>query len=524
MMRNNFLTAVGRKNTQTENGAISNSSTGNQTLDYFAKVGTYRNRELKEVFADLSAMWQEDRKQAMKIVFYNRIVSRKTKGFVTTDSLQSGQGNKDEFRKSIIWLARYHPAILGKNLWIIPLVGSWKDLWHTDLIDELDVGAVYGLIERGIACEYNRDLVAKYLPRIRSKSNVYNERHEKLNRYAYGLMKYLKWNPAQYRKFKSSGRAHDFQKKMSLNQFADIDFKSIPGRALHHIVNKKGRDSLTVLERHGINGIYLEWIHSQPVVKFTGYVYELLSVVNTQMSLAQMYTVNKQFDGLIAKAKELGTISENVWCALDTSGSMTARVADTSAFDICLSLGIYFSTLNTGSFKDHVMMFSDRSRVKTLYGEFCDKVLQLKSDEIAWGSTNYQSVIDEIVRVRMTSPEIPLEDYPSTLLVVSDMQFDIAGDNVKTNYEAAMEKLASVGLPKVKIVWWWVTGRGSDFPSTLDDDVVMMSGFDGSILSLLLGEEVKEVKELSNVTKQETGPLAAMNKVLSQEVLDLVQV
>ena len=39
------------------------------------------------------------------------------------------------------------------------------------------------------------------------------------------------------------------------------------------------------------------------------------------------------------------------------------------------------------------------------------------------GSTNFQSVVDEIVRIRKSNPNIPLEDYPSTLLVVSDMQF-----------------------------------------------------------------------------------------------------
>ncbi|MDF1697301.1 MAG: DUF2828 family protein [Saprospiraceae bacterium] len=332
-MKNNFLNALYRRNTVTENGALSNSSTGSTALDYFAKCGTFRDRDLESVFADISSLWNEDPRQALKVIFYNRMITRKTKGFVETEINQSGQGNKDEFRKAITWVARYQPDVLNKNLWIIPMVGCWKDLWHDALIDELDTDSVYELIAKGISCPYNRELIAKYLPRIRSKSNTYNDRHKRLNAFAFGFIKYMKWNPVKYRKFKSQGKAHDFQKKMSNRLFDKIDFNSIPGKALFQIVNNKGRDNMTTLERHGIDQTYLKWIESQPVAKFTGYVYELMAAVNNQMSLVQKNTIDKQFDGLILNAKADGNITENVWCALDTSGSMSSPVANTTAYD-----------------------------------------------------------------------------------------------------------------------------------------------------------------------------------------------
>ena len=71
-MKNTFLNAIAKSNTYTENGGISNSSTGDLFLDYFAKAGTYRKRNLEAVFADISAMWDTDPKQALKMVFYNR--------------------------------------------------------------------------------------------------------------------------------------------------------------------------------------------------------------------------------------------------------------------------------------------------------------------------------------------------------------------------------------------------------------------------------------------------------------------
>lgn len=520
-MKNNFITALFKGGSITENGAISNASTGSEILNYFAKSGTYRNREIEEVFADISLMWQEDPRQTLKCIFYNRMISRNAKGFQSTEQLQSGQGNRDESRKALVWVARYYPAILAKNLWIIPMVGCWKDLWHSDLIDELDSKAVYALIKRGISCEYNKDLIAKYMPRIRSKSNTLNERHAKLNKFAFGLMKYMGWSPTEYRKFKAKGKAHEFQRKLSKQLYDEIDFASIPGKALHNMVNKKGKDGQSVFERHGIDHSYLDWIKKQPFAKFTGYVYELMEAVNGNMSLVQKYTVDKQFDGLIQQASVGGGVSENVWCALDTSGSMNAAVADTNAYNICVSLGIYFSTLNSGAFKDHVIMFDSKSEVKKLAGSFSDMVMQLKSTSTAWGSTNFQSVIDEIVRIRIAHPEIALEDFPTTLLVVSDMQFNPVRGNGQTNYDRAMRKLAEVGLPKIRIVWWWVTGRASDFPSTLEDEnVIMIGGFDGSVMSLLLKEEVKND---CKATKIEKGPYAAMQKALNQELLEFVQ-
>jgi len=515
---NNFLKMLYKNNTFTENGAISNSTTGSPLLDYFSKSGTYRDRDLTKVFADLSAMWVESPLDTLKIIFYNRMVTRKSKGFHLTNAIQKGQGNRDEFRKAIIWLARYQPDSLYKNLWLIPLVGSWKDLWHQDLLEELDRNEVYNLVLRGIYCDYNSDLIAKYLPRIRSKSNTYNKRHQKLNAFALDLCRYLNWTPVQYRKFKSSGSAHQFQQKISKRQFDQIDFKKVPGKALHLMVNVTNKEGSTFMERHNLEAKYLKWIKSQPVAKFTGYAYELMKTVSRTMTVAQKHTVDKQFAGLIRLAET--EKMENVWCALDTSGSMQSRVANTTAFDICISLGVYFSTLIKGAFKDHVIMFDNVSKVKKLSGSFSDKVLQILSENIAWGSTNFQSVIDEIVRLRRAHPEITIEDYPTTLVVVSDMQFNPTG-SMMTNYDDAMNKLREVGLPEIRIVWWWVTGRGEDFPSTLDDEgTVLIGGFDGAIISQLIG---KDTKGVSAKTMKRPSPLQAMQQALNQEILNLLE-
>jgi len=530
---NNFVEQMTTKDAFTENGAISHSTTGDLTLDYFSKAGTYRNRTEQEVAGDISAAWNENPEMALKTIFYLRSVTRKTRGFFETEKVNKGQGVRDEFIKLVKWLENNHPETLYKNLWLIPVVGTWKDLWYdsaeSKYVHYINPIEVYKLVEKGLIDEYNRGLLAKYLPRIRSKSNVKNERHIRLNNWAKGLCDYLGWSQTDYRKFKSNpeNTAHLFQRVMCDGLWNNLDFSVISGKALFNLMTLKGKDGKTVFQRHGLEDKYVEWLKTQPTAKFTGYVYELFKQVKGMLPLPQKITFDKQFDGLVELAKQDdGGLKGNVWCALDTSGSMGSIVdgKDTSAYDVCVSLGIFFSTLNEGAFKDHVVMFDNTSRVLKLNGSFTDKCLQIRNHSTAWGSTSVDSVFEEVVRVRKSNPNIPLEDFPSTYLIVSDMQFNPVGGNTKTNYEAIVKKLDAVGLPKPNIIWWNVTARGRDYTNkSTDDGVTLLSGFDGSTLQLILGGEMETVDEKTGETRKLT-PMEQMIKVLDQEVLSLLSV
>ena len=526
---NAFLQALYQYDAYTENGAVSNSTTGSVLVDYFAKAGTYRGRAQKDVSEDMARLWNDSPLYTLRILFYLRTVSRKSHGFhgEVTEQMQNGQGSRDEFRKGLAWLAKNQPQALYKNLWLVPLAGSWKDLWHDSMLGVLNFGEVVRLIKRGLDDPYHRALIAKYLPRIKSKSSRHLEIHNKRHAWTMRLCKELGWTGRDYRKFKSAPehKAHIWQRHMSANEWELIDFKNVAGRALFGLTSKRGRDGKTTIERHDLEKRYMTWLDKQPTVKFTGFVYELFKEASSSATLTQKMTYNKQFDGLIEQAREDSVgLDENVWCALDTSGSMGARVLpNVSAYDICLSLGIYFSTLNTGVFQNHVIMFDSTSYAKKLKGSFCDKVEQLRRERTAWGSTNFQSVIDAIVAVRKARPNVPVSDFPTTLLVVSDMQFNPVGGNTESNYKAAMKKLAKVGLPKMKIIWWFVTGRGKDFPSEISDEgVTMIGGFDGSIVRLLLGAE--PVIDKVTGKKRQMNAYENMVKALQQELLQEITI
>lgn len=535
-----IISALTSHDSLTENGAASHSTSGSSLLDYFYKAGSYRGRSENDVYADVSKAYAENPELTLKAIFYNRLITRKSKGDVKTQNVQKGQGNKDEFIKSLKWLELTHPGVLQRNLWLVPVVGCWKDLWYdspeTDYFFYVSPKNVYELITMNLKDDFNRPLIAKFLPKYRSKSNTTTERHKRLNAWVRNFLAYSGWSEISYRKFKSNPEhtAHLFQRQMSNNQWDKIDFNRVPGKALFNLISRFGKkDRVCAIERHKQTDRYLEWAGNKGEIQFTGYVYELFSKAVKSHGRIQELTYDAQFETLLKRARDSNEgLKENVLCALDTSASMTwYKVANNiTPLDVCLSLGIFFSTLNEGFFKDYVVAFSNKSRIAKLSGSFADKCRQSQALG-SGGSTNFMSVIDELVRVRKSHPEIPVEQFPTTLLVVSDMQFNPTGGFrgdysqkvAKTNYEEAVTKMVSVDLPMPRVIWWQVNGAyGKDVPNKMDDKgVVLISGFDPSIVTTILGGNNKAgsvPKEAKEIT-----PWEAMEIALDQEILDLLK-
>lgn len=526
---NQVLSKLVARGAYTWNGAVSNSTTGfdkfSTCLDYFAKAGTYTDRPQTTVDTDMGRIFADDSETALKILFGLRLITRKpTVGGI--EDTQTGFGRKDEFYKAIRWLNENHKDVLYRNLHLIPVFGCWKDLVTEPLIDVLDREKVYALFRDNM----DDQLLRKYLPQInRSKKNVRSERDKKRVIWAKGFAKFLGINSKEYRKLKSQGAAHIWQKQMQAKDWDNIHFNGIPGKAMLLHTSRKGRDKQTVFERHGQVARLTEWVMNQKTVKFNGYPYELLKAAEKNPSLVQKIIYDKQFESVLETMRnhKLG----NTLACLDISGSMGMSVIPgVSAMDICLSMGLVFSALNVGYFQDAVCGFSDQSILVRLKGGFCDRLNHLKSDSdfqrVAWGSTNFQGVIDLLVNVRKRNPEIPVKDYPETIIIISDMQFNPAGGNAGTNYEVAMKKLNSVGLERIRIIWWYVNGAAKDFPSQMDDKgVYMIGGFDPVNIKALMGlDSTKaEKKDFNAAEKAEETPLDGMKNFLSQPIFSLIE-
>ena len=546
-MQNAFVKAAtldpALTNVRTENGALSYATMGSALLDQFGKAGTARGRNINEVWAEQAVLWADNPDMALRFPFYLRMITRQTGiNDSKTQKVQRGQGARDESYKRLLWIAKYHPETFYANLWLLPLIGSWKDLWKLLSMDKsLNREKFFEVIAEGIQNESTKDLVLKYLPRVRANSKCKTDWAKQSNKDAKAFIKFAGWCEEEYRILKSSGKAHTFQTYICRGLYDKIDWKTIPGKALLNLVSGK------FLDAHNLTDKYIKWLKSQPVAKFNGYPFELGHKLGydrysaARVDLATKITVDKQFRGLIETAKkDEGGIKGNVLCALDTSGSMSAEINGANgitSYDVCVSLGIYFSELNEGAFHNVVAMFDDTSELFPLAGEFSDKWSQIRNRREAWGSTNFQSLIDLIVKTRKLRPEIPLDEFPKTLLVVSDMQFTPTGRGYyygasfdtaaeKTNYEEAMRKLRTVFpeefVDEFKIVWWYCAGRPTvDCPTNKENKgTYLISGFDGSVISFVLGGA--EVDETGK--KVEKSMEDVVYEALHQEALDFLKV
>jgi hypothetical protein len=229
----------------TENGALSYKSTGNVLVDQFGKAANYRGRSIEDVFKDQEALWYENKEQALRFPFYLRMITRKVKvnDDNVTDKVQKGQGVRDEAFKRLLWFAVNQPDIFYKNIWALPLVGSWKDVWTIMFYDivfginAIDGRVMFDLINQGLKCGSHSELIKKFMPRIKTNSKCTTDWTKITNSLARDYANYNKLSYKEYNKLKTSGTAHDFQKLICSGRFKDINWNLIPGRALTKIAS-----------------------------------------------------------------------------------------------------------------------------------------------------------------------------------------------------------------------------------------------------------------------------------------------
>lgn len=523
------LSSITSKDTRTTNGALTNSSTGSALVDQFGTAGQHRGRSFADVSADMSRIYGNDKLSALRFAFYLRLITRKIKGSFVTDKVQMGQGNRDESFKRLLWVAKHDPISFYENLWLLPIVGSWKDLWAIMMLaNELGIpfnyNKVFDLIASAIKDDNERPLIQKFLPQIKSSTKCKTPRAIKLNNLAKEFCSYVGWNARSYRKFKSTGEAHAFQRILCSKMYHQLNWNRIPGRALSQLVHGK------FLKAHGLEDSYTKWIMKQPVAKFTGYIYELGAKVKEAKTSAQILTLDKQFLGLVATNNPLTASGRRPIVAIDCSGSMYQPVKGLEAtpsiqcVDIAKAMGVYFANLLQGAFNKWTIKFSEKSSWVKLNGGFCEQLKQISWNDMP-GNTDFLSIIDSFVYMRKKDKSIPETDFPNSLLVVSDMQFDDHGQRLTTTYEEAKRRLRAGGFSEAfvkdfQFIWWRLDARCSkvDFPQTLSEPGgYFLSGFDGAIVSLFLnGEKIKDEKtgKLREKTMEEK-----MQDALTQEVL-----
>lgn len=539
---NAFVNAAMKKGVEVKsgNGALKYSSTGNEFVNQFGKVSEYRApRAYSEIATDLNLLWSVDKKLATKFAIYLRMISRPTQYLdgSATSVPQKGAEMRHEGIMRMLSLYFKDENVFWANIGLFISAGSWKDIFTMlsyDLVHhdwagrKLDWKKFGDLILSGLENTNSADLIKKYLPQIKANSACKTVESQADNMIAKWVCSLLYGSKAGkeastyklYRKLKSSGTAHEWQKLISQRKFDRIEFDKIHGRALSKLVNSK------FLFNQNLSDKYQTWITSPETkdVKYTGFVHELFEPLNlnnkfesASISKVAEETINKQFDTLVKKAGEAPRT--NLIVVRDTSSSMTSKAEGTnmSSYNIGKALALYFSEFLVGPFSNSWIEFNNRATMHQWVGKTpVDRWRNDRSE--AYGSTNFQSVIDLFCQLK--GKGIREEDFPSGILCISDGEFNPASLG-RTNVENAKFKLRQAGFSDsyvndFVIVLWnipngYYRNKSTKFETYGDvPNVFYFSGYSASVISFLSGK-IKTSKEL-------------FLEAMSQELLERVEI
>ena len=448
-MNNSQMTTVENQNvTLTDNGMVTNPTSLNKCVDLFFSIGSMRGKSKDKVVNLFNEAYNENPLVASKILFWVRDV-------------RSGAGERQTFRDVISFLTTNSPQTVRKNIGLIPEFGRWDDvlvLLGTELEDDM-----FSLIKTALS---NGDgLCAKWMPR---KGVVANK-----------LRKLFRTTPKQYRKM-LVGLTNVVESKMCAGDWESIEYSKIPSLAA-----SRYQKSFNQNDNERYNE-YKKSLQDGTAKVNAGAVYPY-DIVKSMSMGGDNIVSEKQWESLPNWME--GSV-ERILPVVDVSGSMGVEVGgnpNLSCMDVAVSLGMYISERNEGSFKDAFITFSNNPQLQYLTGSLSERLLQLRRAH--WGmSTDLEAVFNLILhQAKMNN--VPEGNMPTKILILSDMQFNQATRRDSLGAQSMIEAMyEEAGYTKPNIIYWNLNAKGGNFPVEFDKNgTALVSGFSPSILKSLLG-------------------------------------
>ena len=484
MVRNEANTAF------TENGAVSNASTGSECLDLFAAIGALRSAADEEIRNIFLRAYAEDADLAVKTLFFAR-------------DIRGGLGERRVFRVILKWLADNEPETCRKNLVYVAEYGRYDDL----------------LSLAGTACEQDmirlirdqliRDqealnsgnevsLLGKWLPSVNA-SNAETVRTAKRIARALGM------TDAGYRKLLSALRARIRILENNLREKDySFDYEAQPSKALFKYRKAFLRNDA---ERYQA---FLNRVEADPAVMHTGTLapYDIIAPIVSERNRPFSEQERRSMD-VTWNAQENFTGAENALVVVDGSGSMYWEGTPVPAA-VAQSLGIYFAEHNTGAFRNHFITFSSSPKLVQIKGrDIAEKVRYCMSFNDC-SNTNLEKVFDLILNTAVKN-RLPQEELPAKLYIISDMEFDCCEQADVTNFRSAKRKYAEHGYVLPQVVFWNVQSRNRQQPVTQNEQgVCLVSGCSAQIFSMLKSDTLNPYRFMMEVlTSERYAPVAA---------------
>lgn len=435
--------------TTTTNGMVAFKSTTDKNMDLFYQIGSSRGKDITNLFMQA---YSENPELAIRIAEWVRDV-------------RGGAGERELFRQCLRNIERYQPEVLINTglLENIPSIGRFDDLL---IFTNPQVRArAFEIIRQAILAK--NQLCAKWMPR---KGQI-----------AAALRDYIGISPKVYRRTLVE-LTNVVETKMCSQDWTNINFSHVPSNAMK-IYSKAFRNHAPAEFESWKNKLSTGETKVNAGALYPYDVTRMISSGSDQVLVDEMWKALPNYIG-----SEVSMIP-----LVDVSGSMSCSAGGSSmtCMEVAISLGLYISDKNKGPFKDLFLTFSERSKFVQVKGTLTQKYLAMASSE--WGgSTNFQSSFKAILDVAVQN-NLPKEDMPKSLIVLSDMQFNQSDRNSETAIKMGKRMFADAGYDFPTIVFWNLNAH-NNVPATVDENgVCLVSGFSPSILKSVLEENFDEI-------------------------------
>lgn len=464
--------------TTTENGAGSFSSTLRKNLDFFAQASAKRGSDtvFKELFEP--AVF-ENPELALKNLFYLRDV-------------RGGNGERQIFRDCLEGFFRNIKKYkLGKItnsqvknfLKLIPEYGRWDDLIELNTYSKAFENIKCSIIKDQFVTDMKNALADKPVSLLAKWFPVYNNvKNPERKRWAKKLCyKIFRGDFKKAREIVGSLRSYIdiVEKRMSTNDWLNIDYSKVPSRA-----GLLYRDTFGTHDPNGYNQFLNRVIEgAEKINAGTLAPYEIVREYHKEQFKNNDCCINDTLEEMW-KALPGDVNTQNAICVVDVSGSMCWTHGRSNnipkPIDVAVSLGIYFAEKNpTEVFRNKFLTFSE----KPSFVSFDENMSLLdrieRSEQADWGAnTNIISVF-ELILSTARKHNLKNSDMPKTIFIISDMQFDdCCNFGAETAYGAIRDEYKKSGYDLPSICFWNVNARVGNIPVLNNEkNVTLVSGF-----------------------------------------------
>lgn len=470
--------------TLTQNGALTNRTSGSFCLDLFFRAGAMRSADEEEIAAAVNRAYAEDPVKTLKIIFFARDV-------------RGGLGERRFFRTAVKALAAYAPAAVERNAHLFAEYGRYDDLISLlgTQCEGKAVEIIAGRLNEDIESMANGgqvSLLAKWLPSVNTSSA--SARAD-----ARTIAKRLGYTEKQYRQTLSKLRRYtDIIENRLRERDYTFDYEKQPSRAMF-----KYRQAFLRNDNERYTE-YLNAVNSGEATLHAGalFPYDIVrACLEDEISEQEKLSLDTTWRNLPAYGE-----NGNAIAVVDGSGSMTyAPRNSVRPIDAALSLGIYFAEHNKGAFANHFITFSATPRLVEIKGaDIVEKTRFCATfNEVA--NTNLEATFRLILAAAVNN-NVDQSEMPERMYIISDMEFDycVEGGNDSTLFDTMKALYAEHGYNLPEVVFWNVNSIQENFPVTMSDTgAALVSGFSPAIFDMMAGGEISPETVMNSIIESE---------------------